>query len=88
MRRDRTLRWLRRAAGVDRALSVCNDAVSEVKNVARLSYTRQLRDYTDYASVEGLRVDLYVRAGTRISGPLARADLDPASPINIIRQLP
>ena len=65
-----------------------DDAVSEVKNVKSLSYTRQLRDYADYASANGLRLDVYVRVGTRVSGPLARADLDPASPINIIRHLP
>jgi len=57
-------------------------------NVARLSYSRQLRDYADYASANSLRLDVYVRGGTRVSGPLARADLDPASPINIVRHLP
>jgi hypothetical protein len=65
-----------------------DDAVSEVKNVKSLSYTRQLRDYADYASANGLRLDVYVRGGTRLSGPLARADLDPSSPINIVRHLP
>lgn len=64
-----------------------SSAVSEVKNVKNLSYTRQLRDYADYASQNGLRLDLYVRGGTNISGPLARADLDPTSPVNIIRYL-
>lgn len=64
-----------------------SSAVSEVKNVRRLSYTRQLRDYADYASRNGLRLDIYVRGGTKISGPLARADLDPMSPVNIIRYL-
>jgi len=46
-----------------------------------------LRDYADYASKNGLRLDIYVRGGTNISGPLARADLDPMSPVNIIRYL-
>lgn len=64
-----------------------SSAVSEVKNVQRLSYTGQLRDYADYASQNGLRFDIYVRGGTNISGPLARADLDPVSPVNIIRYL-
>lgn len=59
-----------------------DEAVSEVKNVQNLSFTRQLRDYADYASEKGLRLDIYVRGGTNISGPLARADLDPASPVN------
>lgn len=49
--------------------------VSEVKNVARLSYTRQLRDYAAYAAANGMRFDLYVRAGggTQLSGPLRAA---------------
>lgn len=64
-----------------------SEAVSEVKNVKNLSYMRQLRDYAEYASQNGLRLDIYVRAGTNISGPLARADLDPMSPVNIIRYL-
>ena len=63
-------------------------AVSEVKNVGYLSYTQQLRDYADYAAESGLRLDVYVRLGTRVSGPLARADLDPSSPVNIIRGIP
>lgn len=63
-------------------------SVSEVKNVASLSYTRQLRDYTDYALREELSLDIYVRSGTKISGPLARADLDPRNPVNIIQHLP
>jgi hypothetical protein len=65
-----------------------NDAaVSEVKNVRYLSFTRQVRDYADYASQNGLRLDIYVRGDTNISGPLARADLDPMSPVNMIRYL-
>lgn len=57
------------------------DAVSEVKNVARLSYTRQLRDSAEYASAENLRFDLYVRPGARLSGPLL--DAKAAGRINI-----
>lgn len=59
----------------------------EVKNVKNLSYTRQLRDYTDYASQKGPRLDIYVRDSTNLSGPLARADLDPMNPVNIVRYL-
>ena len=62
--------------------------MSEVKNVKRLSYTRQLRDYADYGWQHGLRLDIYVRRNTQLSGPLARADLDPLSPVNIIGYLP
>jgi hypothetical protein len=60
-----------------------DDAVSEVKNVGRQALTRQLRDDIDYARANGLRVDLYVRPSTVLSGPLLRADLDPFNPLNI-----
>ena len=48
-----------------------DDAVSEAKNVSRLSYTKQLRDYAAYAADAGLRLDIYVRSGTksRSAGP-------------------
>ncbi|QDQ26688.1 hypothetical protein FNU76_10105 [Chitinimonas arctica] len=49
------------------------DALSEVKNVDRLSFTRQLRDYLDHAQSEGLRFDLYTRPNTTLSGPLQNA---------------
>jgi len=64
-----------------------SNAVSEVKNVRQLSFTRQLRDYADYASQHGLRLDIYVRGGTSMSAPLIRADLDLMNPVNIIRYL-
>jgi hypothetical protein len=48
-------------------------AVSEVKNVGSLSYTRQLRDVAQYARVTGRRFDLYVRPGAELSGPLGIA---------------
>lgn len=48
--------------------------LSEVKNVGSLSYTKQLRDYVDYAARQpGMSVDLYVRRSTTLSGPLADA---------------
>ena len=75
--------------GRNRILDGLNDeAVSEVKNVAKLSNTRKVRTYTDYASDNGLRLDLYVRESTKISGPLNDLHLDPLSPVNIIRFLP
>ena len=58
------------------------EVLSEVKNVKSLSYTRQLRDYADFAAQTGRRFDLYVRSSTRLSGPL-RAARD-AGLINII----
>jgi RHS repeat-associated protein len=57
-------------------------ALSEVKNVKSLSFTRQLRDYAAFAGQTGRRFDLYVRSSTRLSGPL-RAARD-AGLINIV----
>jgi RHS repeat-associated protein len=51
-------------------------ALSEVKNVGSLSFTRQLRGYTQFAQQEGLRFDLYVRPGARLSGPLRAAEAE------------
>jgi RHS repeat-associated protein len=47
--------------------------LSEVKNVASLSYTQQLRDFAQYAIQNNLRFDLYVRPNTTLSEPLAAA---------------
>ena len=47
--------------------------LSEVKNVKSLSYTKQLRDYADYANKKGLQFDLYIRPNTKLSGPLQDA---------------
>ena len=42
--------------------------VTEVKNVKRLSYTQQLRDYAHYARLEGYTFELWVPAATARSG--------------------
>ena len=47
--------------------------LSEVKNVARLSYTQQLRDFAAFAGARGLTFDLWVRESTRLTGPLLNA---------------
>nr|WP_255724382.1 putative toxin [Terrimonas ginsenosidimutans] len=44
--------------------------LSEVKNVAKQSYTSQLQDYVQYAQQNGLKFDLYVRPTTQLSQPL------------------
>lgn len=49
------------------------DVLSEVKNVKSLSFTRQLRDYSDFAQQTGRRFDLYTRQNTKLSGPLQDA---------------
>ena len=59
---------------------VTDEVLTEVKNVKRLSYTRQLRDYVAYAQQTGRTVELWIRpstlegAGTSISGPLQAAE--------------
>jgi len=60
--------------------------VTEVKNVASQSFTRQLRDNVDLVGPSG-RVDVFVRPNTNLSGPLRRANADPTSPINIRPEL-
>lgn len=56
--------------------------LSEVKNVASLSYSSQLRDFAQYAQQTGRSFDLCVRRTTRLSGPLQRA-ARPGGPINL-----
>ncbi|RLB52787.1 MAG: hypothetical protein DRJ42_13790 [Deltaproteobacteria bacterium] len=62
-----------------------DDVLSEVKNTRSLSFTRQLRDFADFAEQTGRRFDLFVRPGARLSGPLRRAR--DAGRINI-REIP
>jgi RHS repeat-associated protein len=45
----------------------------EVKNVSKLSYTSQLRDYAAYAQQQGYTFELVTRQGTELSGPLQAA---------------
>lgn len=49
------------------------DTLSEVKNVGKLSFTRQLRDYLAYAMEKGLSFNLYTRPNTKLSNPLRDA---------------
>ncbi|WP_425219184.1 putative toxin [Ralstonia solanacearum] len=65
---------------------VTKDVLSEVKNVSRQSATRQIRDYVAYAEENGLRVDLYTRTDTRLSGPLQQMIND--GRINLLPILP
>lgn len=60
--------------------------LGEVKNVANLSYTNQLRDFAAFAQQEGLTFNLYVRGSTTLSRPL-QAAVD-SGQINLIRSLP
>lgn len=47
--------------------------LEEVKNVKSLSFTRQLRDFSNFAQQKGLRFILYTRPDTKLSGPLQQA---------------
>jgi RHS repeat-associated protein len=47
--------------------------LSEVKNTAYVPYTRQLRDYAEYAHSTNRRFDLYVRPDARLSPNLLHA---------------
>ncbi|RJN03864.1 hypothetical protein DEF97_004920, partial [Xanthomonas vasicola] len=60
---------LRIADGLNKDLKT----ISEVKNTQSLDYTRQLRDYVDYAKLKGFDFHLYVRPGAKLSGPLEAA---------------
>lgn len=46
------------------------EVVSEVKNVKKLSLTRQIKDFMDYSRERDFRFDLYIRRDTKVSGPL------------------
>nr|CUV14735.1 putative rhs-related protein [Ralstonia solanacearum] len=61
-------------------------SLSEVKNVSRQSATQQVRDYLEYAEENGLRLDLYTRTDTRLSGPLQQMIND--GRINLLPILP
>ncbi|MFC0583873.1 RHS repeat-associated core domain-containing protein, partial [Ralstonia solanacearum] len=61
-------------------------SLSEVKNVSRQSATQQIRDYVAYAEANGLRVDLYTRTDTRLSGPMQQMISD--GRINLLPILP
>ena len=54
---------------------VTDAALTEVKNVGKLSFTRQLRDYHKYATSQPDKLDfiLWTRPDTKLSGPLKRA---------------
>ncbi|WP_370943269.1 RHS repeat-associated core domain-containing protein [Amycolatopsis sp. cg5] len=60
--------------------------LTEVKNVAKLSYTAQLQDFVAFAQATGRQFDLIVRQGTQLSGPLQ--NMVNNGFINLIRSLP
>lgn len=52
---------------------ITDAALTEVKNVRRLSFTKQLRDYAAYTQGKEIPFFLVTRPGTKLSGPLQRA---------------
>jgi len=52
---------------------VTKTTLTEVKNVATQSFTKQLRNYLAYAQQNGLKFELYTRSTTQLSGPLDAA---------------
>ncbi|MBI3837753.1 MAG: hypothetical protein HY288_07445 [Planctomycetia bacterium] len=54
-------------------LNFGTNVLKEVKNVAKLSYTQQLRDFAAFAQQNSLRFELYVRSSTGLSAPLLNA---------------
>jgi len=47
--------------------------LTEVKNTASQSFTRQLRDFADFAKKNNIDFELFVRPGAKLSGPLQEA---------------
>ena len=60
--------------------------LTEVKNVATLSFTNQLDDFMQYAQSQGMTFNLVVRSNTTLSGPL-QALVD-SGQITLMRSLP
>ena len=53
-----------------------NGVLSEVKNVAYISNTQQLRDFADYAQTVGASLELYVRPTTKVAKTVIDAGWD------------
>ncbi|URX61664.1 wall-associated protein [Luteibacter anthropi] len=52
---------------------ITDTTINEVKNVASLSYTSQLRDYAQFAKDTGREFNLFVRPGAKLTGTLEKA---------------
>ncbi len=66
--------------------ALTSTTLTEVKNVATLSYTRQLDDFLMYSQSQGMSFNLVVRSNTTLSGPLQ--NLVDSGAINLVRTLP
>lgn len=47
--------------------------LGEVKYVKKQSFTKQLRDYNDYAKTQGMKFELFTKPDTKLSKPLQEA---------------
>ena len=64
------------AEKVQKVVSVCAaKIIGDVKNVAHLSNTSQLRDFAAYAANNGYTFELTVRTAATFSGPVEQAIL-------------
>lgn len=70
---------LRKPDGMNDVLST----LSEVKNVARQGWSRQLRDYSAHAQANGYTFNLYVNTSTQLSSRLLTAQQQGL--VNVIR---
>lgn len=52
---------------------ITDEVLTEVKNVQKLAFTRQLKDFLEYSESRGLRFDLFIRPTTKMTGPLIEA---------------
>ena len=66
--------------------ALTDTTLTEVKNVANLSYTSQLQDFYQYAVANGRIFQLVVRQGTVLSEPLESLVNSPG--VDLLRTLP
>lgn len=60
-------------AGIPDFIDLDQGIIAESKNVASLSYTKQLHDYVDKATEMGTKLELFVRQNTKLSKTLQDA---------------
>jgi hypothetical protein len=65
--------------------ALTSTTLTAIKNIGRLGYTNQLKDFALYAKLKGLQFDLAVRQNTMVHKSL-QDEVD-AGNINLIRSL-
>lgn len=61
--------------------------LGETKNVKRLSFTRQLRDYAAFAEQERFTFELFVRRNTQMTKPLIKAVVEGRIELKVLEGL-